>query len=464
MSRSSVTSIRPEEPARQRRLPPGPPARTLLACTREMQRRPLEYMLDLTRQYGDVLRVMLIFGNLYIVNHPDGIKHILQENNRNYNKEVLDYKMLRIFLGKGLLTDDGDSWLHQRRLMQPAFHRQRLASFGTLVTDAALAMLDRWQSIAEQGSSLDVAAEMMRLTQRIVGRALFNIDLSAETNTVGQAFTTANRFLSDYLYVPFPPLFFPSPRNLRFREAGRTLDKVVIDIIQERRRQNTDTGDLLSMLLLARDEETGEGMNDRQLRDNVLTLLLAGHETTSNALSWTWYLLAQHPDIAQKLHAELDTVLAGRTPTVDDLPNLPYNRMVIEEALRLYPPAWAFTRNAVADDEIGGYRIPAGSMILLCPYTTHRHPEFWENPEMFDPERFTPERSANRPRYAYFPFGGGPRQCIGNNFALMEAQLILATISQRYQLHLAADARVEFDPLITLRPRHGLSMTLHSPE
>jgi cytochrome P450 len=242
-----------------------------------------------------------------------------------------------------------------------------------------------------------------------------------------------------------------------------TLDNVVYAIINERRKQpvDLDTPDLLWMLLSARDEETGEGMSDQQLRDEVLILLLAGHETTATALTWTWYLLSQHPEVESRLHDELDTVLGGRRPSVEDLDKLPYTRMVIQEVLRLYPPAFGFTRHAVAEDEIGGYRIPANSMVFLTPYCTHRHPACWEEPEVFDPERFTPERSAGRPRFAYFPFGGGPRQCIGNAFALMEAQLVLASVAQRYCLRLVPGHPVEPQVQLTLRPRYGLPMTLH---
>jgi cytochrome P450 len=302
---------------------------------------------------------------------------------------------------------------------------------------------------------------MLRLTLRIVGQALFNIDLSDETHSVGQAVTTVNRLLSDYMYAPFPPLNVPTPRTRRLKAAHRTLDQVVHGIIAQHRQQNTDTGDLLSMLLVVRDEETGQGMNDQQVHDEVMTLLLAGHETVSIALTWTWYLLSQHPAVERRLHTELDEVLAGQTPRVDHLVKLSYTRMVIEEALRLYPPAWIFGRKALADDEIGGYFIPANSMIVLSPYVTHRHPAFWEDPEVFDPERFAPERSASRPHYAYFPFGGGPRLCIGSNFALMEMQLILATIAQRHKLRLVPGRPVEPEALLSLRPRYGLPMTLH---
>jgi cytochrome P450 len=438
------------------RRPPGSGASRLVANARQILRDPLQFLTDLTRTYGDIAFVRFLVWPIYVVNHPDFIKQVLQEHHRSYNKDNVDYRLLRPLLGKGLLTNDGAPWLHQRRLIQPTFHRQRLAAFGSLMTEATEAMLERWERCAERGEVLDVAAEMMRLTLRIIGQALFSLDLSEEATTVGQALRSAN----DYLRAPFPPLFVPTPRNRRLQAALRRLDALVYDLIATRWQSQQDPPDLLSVLLAVRDEETGEGMDDRQVRDEVVTLLLAGHETTAVALCWTWYLLAQHQECEQLLHAEVDAVLGGRLPTVEDLPRLPYCRMVIKEALRLYPPAWSFSRNAVAQDELGGYAIAPGSMILLCPYTTHRHPALWEQPEAFDPLRFTPERVAARPHYAYFPFGGGPRLCVGLAFAMMEAHLILATVAQRFRLRLGTEVRIDPEPLVTLRPRGGLPMLL----
>jgi cytochrome P450 len=440
---------------------PGPRGHLLLGSARDIQRDPLRFGLALTQQFGDIVRIRLLLWPAYLVNHPDGVKHVLQENQQNYNKDLYPYQIFKPLLGRGLVTNDGKSWLHQRRLMQPAFHRKRLAAFGSLMTDATVMMLDQWQDFAERAQQLDIAAEMLRLTLRIVGQALFNIDLSDETRIVGQALITVNKLLSDYIYAPFPPLNVPTSRNRLIQTAFRTLDQVVQGIINQRRQQNMDTDDLLSMLLSVRDEETGQRMNDQQVRDEVMTLLIAGYETVSTALVWTWYLLSQYPEMEHRLHSELDIVLRGDLPTVEHLVELPYTRMVIEEALRLYPPAWIFGRKAIADDKIGGYSIPANSMIVLSPYITHRHPALWEHPEVFDPERFTPERSAGRPPFAYFPFGGGPRMCIGNNFALMEMQLILATIAQRYKLRLVPGHPVEPEALLSLHPRYSLLMTLH---
>jgi len=438
------------------RQPPGPGAYRLMGRVRALQRDPLQFVTELTRTYGDITFVRLLTLPIFLVNRPDFIQQVLQVHHRNYNKDNFDYRFLRPLLGNGLLTNNGASWLQQRRLIQPMFHRQRLAAFGELMTEATQAMLDHWERHVAQKDVVDVAVEMRQLTLRIIGQTLFSHDLSAEVTTIGHAITAAN----DYLVTPFPPLFVPTPRNHRMRAALRSLDALVADLITAHRQSQHDTPDLLSMLIGVRDEETREGMPDRQIRDEVITLLLAGHETTAVALSWTWYLLAQHQECAQQLHEEVDAILGGRLPTVTDLPNLPYSRMIIEESLRLYPPAWMFSRNALVDDELGGYPIKAGSTILLCPYTTHRHPAFWERPEVFEPLRFTAERIAARPHYAYFPFGGGPRLCIGNEFAMMEAQVILVMVAQRYRLRLGTDARVEPEARITLRPRGGVPMTL----
>ncbi len=443
--------------------PPQHHTLSLLGSASEMQRDPLEFLLR-TQKLGEVVRLRFLFSPAYLISHPASIKYVLQQHARNYNKDLITYTMFQPFLGQGLLTNDGQSWLHQRRLIQPAFHRKRLTAYGTLMTDATVAMLERWQACSERGTPLQMEEEMMRLTLRIVGQALFSLDLSQETSTVGPAVTTVLELFGDYVFRPFPPLGVPTPRNRRMQLAIRALDQMVYRMIAERRMLQTDTGDLLSMLLLAQDEETGQGMNDRQVRDEILTLLLAGHETTANTLTWTWYLLSEYPEVERRLHAELNEVLGGRVPTVEDLPDLKYTRMVLEEALRLYPPAPLLSRKAIAADELQGYLIAANSMIMISPYATHRHPAFWEEPERFDPERFTPERSAARPAYAYFPFGGGPRICIGNHFAMMEAQLILSTVAQRYQLRLIPGHPVEPQMVVTLRPRSGLPMIIHATE
>ncbi len=461
MSDSTPSALQePKLPGQKR--PPGPRGHVLFGSASVIQRNPTQMYLALARDYGDIVRIRFVLWPTYMLFHPDYVKHVLQENHQNYNKDVYTYHALKPFVGDGLITNNGQPWLRQRRLIQPVFHRKHLATFGTLMSNATVALLKRWQRDVQPDQPLDIAAEMMRLTLQIVGQVLFHVDLSDQAVQAGQAFMTLNKLLSDYIHAPFPPLSIPTPRNRRLQVARQTLDAVVDRIIAEHRLQNAETGDLLARLLLARDEETGEGMSDRQVRDEILTLLFAGHETTANALSWAWYLLAQHPEVEQRLRTELDDALGGHQPTLEDLPNLPYTRMVLEETMRLYPPAWSFGRKAIANDEVGGYAVPANTWVWLSPYVTHRHPLFWENPEVFDPERFTAERVAARPRYAYFPFGGGPRMCIGSHFAMMQAQLVLATVAQVYQFRLVPGHPVEPEALLSLRPRYGLPMTLQT--
>jgi cytochrome P450 len=443
------------------RRPPGPPAYRLFRTLREMRRDPLRLLGSMSERYGDVVYIRFLTIPVYLIRHPDHVRHVLQERHTIYDKDTFDYHMLKPLVGEGLLTSNGAPWLRARRLIQPAFHRERLAALGTLMSERILAMLERWRPMVASNQPFDVAEEMTRLTLDVVTRALFGADLSHETDAITRGLVTFMQHVLERISSPLallPPL--PTPGNLRARAAVRGLDRVVAGIIATRRRRAADTGDLLSMLLLARDEETGEGMTDRQLRDEVMTLLLAGHETTANALNWTWCLLAQHPEATGKLAAELTHVLGGRTPSMADRPQLTYTRMVVEEAMRLYPPAWIVPRGAREDDEIAGFGVRAGSVVLLSPYLTHRHPGIWENPERFDPERFTPERAAARPRFAYFPFGGGPRLCIGNAFAMTEAQLAVATVAQRYRLDLLPGQRVRPEPLVTLRPSGGLPMTV----
>lgn len=442
--------------------PPSPPSHPLLGLMREFRQDRIGLYRRVARNNGDVLRMRYLWVNTYTVSHPDYFKQILQDNNRNYIRNAFVNNTFKLFLGDGLFTLDGESWLGRRRLMQPAFHRPRLANLGGLMTAAAEAMLAGWDAGAD-GQELAVDEEMMKVTLRIVGKALFSADLLGASSVLGDAFTSVSEFVNYRMQTPFPlPLFVPTRRNRQFKAALATLDHTVYGLVAERKAsQQTDEekGDLLDMLIAARDEETGTGMTDGELRNEVALLMFAGHETTATTLTWTFYLLSQHPAVEAKLHAELARVLGGRTPTLADLPNLPYNRMVIEETMRLYPPAWGLSRQSVGEDIIGGYRLPAKASITLPIMTLHYDPRWWENPETFDPERFTPARSADRHKFAYLPFGAGPRQCIGNHFALLEAQLVLATVAQRYQLRLRPGHPVQPDPVFVLRTSHGLPMT-----
>jgi cytochrome P450 len=458
---------------------PGPSGRDLLNDLRDLQNYPLSVLLRSTQKYGDFVRLAIGPWNIYLINHPEYIQQVLQSNNRNYTKDTFQYNMLRTVTGSGLLTSDGPFWLRQRRLVQPAFHRQRILEFGEIITTATQKMLESWKRTASPNAHVDIDAEMMRLTLEIIGKALFSVDLSGEAGEITRAVLTALDHIIYRSRHPFsPPLSIPTRRNRRFKEAVHRLDEAVYTIIQQRRSkglpncQGSKTSDarvdLLSMLLQARDEETGEAMDDRQLRDEVITLIIAGHETVASALTWTWHLLSSHPAVEGQLQEELTRVLGGRIPTSADLPELTYTRMIFQEALRLYPPAWIITRKALEDDEFAvpgsqkeRYLIPSGSLVVISPYSMHRHPQFWEQPETFNPRRFSAEISTHQPRFAYLPFGGGPRLCIGDGFAKVEAVLILATIAQRYRLQGVPDHPVEVEPLVTLRPRNGLKMSLH---
>lgn len=391
---------------------PGPRSYWPLGSLRALQHEPLRFFLDLTRRYGDIVRLRIGPWFVYFLNHPEYIKYVLQETYRNYYKGR-SYKFFKPLLGTGLLTSESDFWLRQRRLAQPAFHRQRLAALTSVMIEATDSMLERWQGHARSGQPLDVAAEMAHLTLSIAGQALFSTDVRAVADLIGRTATIAQEHIYyRSMRVLTLPESIPTPRNRRVKKAIHGLDRIVYRLIEERRRNGTNCGDLLSMFLQARDEETGQGMNDKQLRDEVVTMLLAGHETTAVALTWTWYLLSTHPAIEQRLHAETVAALGHKAPTFDDLPVLNYVTMVVQEAMRLYPPAWIISRAAVENDVIGGYDIPRNAELLLSPYVTHRDPRFWENPEGFDPDRFLLERVADRPRFAYFPFGGPRRASV----------------------------------------------------
>ena len=422
-----------------------------------VRRDPTAAFTRAARQFGNVVFLKIGPRRGFLITHPADVRHVLQDNARNYHKSPL-YAKLRMTLGNGLLTSEDEFWLRQRRIAQPAFHRQRVASLASIMADAGRETAAEWERIASRGEPADVAAEMMRLTRTIVLRALLGADLGPFAPTIDDAWTVINEHIAASFWSLGILDGFPTPKYRRFQAARAVLRGAVDHVISQRRRSASDSPDLLSMLLSARDEETGEAMSDEQLRVEVTTFLLAGQETTSLALTWTWYLLSQHPDCRSRLEREVDTALQGRAPEYADLGNLPYTRMVIDESMRLYPPAWGFSRQALADDELGGYRLPRGWLAFIIPYVLHRLPAFWPDPDAFDPERFSPERIAERPKFVYLPFGAGPRQCIGNQFALIEAQLIVATLAQRYRLHLAGGHRVEPQALITLRPRFGIPM------
>jgi cytochrome P450 len=401
---------------------------------------------------------------MILVAHPDAVQYVLQQNYQNYLK---GYSLVEPVIGKGLVTSDGEFWLRQRRLMQPMFHRERVAAFADMMVSATEGLLEQWER-HDPRQPLDVSEQMTRLTQEIIARTMFSADVGEQVDTLMDAFESALQYLNQRMFMPVPYLErLPTPTNIRYRRAVRTLDDITYELIQ-RRRQLIETdpdaapADLLTMLLQARDADSGAQMSDKQLRDEVITIFFAGHETTASTLSWAWYVLARRPDLAAQLHAEAGSAFADRRPQAEDIARLPLTRRVVDETLRLFPPAWMFARQAIADDEVLGFHIPAGSMLALSPYVTHRDPAFWEQPYRFDPDRFLPESKQPGHRFAYFPFGGGPRLCIGRDFALTEATLILAMIARRFELRLAPGAVVEEQPVATLRPRPAVIMTLHA--
>lgn len=438
---------------------PGPTPLELLRSLPGILSNPLEYLQQSARRYGDYVRFQAGPVTALLLNDPEAVKHVLQDNHRNYTKDTIQYNALSAVTGKGLLTSDGEHWFRHRRLMQPGFTRQHIQNFGPAVSAAVHRMLARWQPAADRGQALDIDAEMMRTTLEIVGQTLFSLDLSQEAPSLTKAVITClDHIMYGARHVTLPDSI-PTPRNLRFKRALAELDRAVYAIIESRRGQ-PPRGDVLDLLMSHLDEPGENGMTLQQVRDEIITLLIAGHETVASALTWAIYLVSRHPVVLERLRTELSEVLGGRAASIEDLPKLTYARMVFDEALRLYPPAWLITRKAIAEDEVQGRAIPAGALVIIGTSAMHHHPAYWPEPDTFDPERFTEERSEGRPRYANLPFGGGPRLCIGNNFALMEAPLILAGIFQHYQLEVLPGHQVEPDPLVTIRPRDGLPMTL----
>lgn len=437
--------------------PPGPKGHFWWGQLSEFRHDMLGLYQRLTREYGDVVAFRLGPRSVWLVNHPDLIEFVLSSGSRHFKKSFA-YQLLVPVIGRGLLTSEGSFWLRQRRLAQPAFHRQRIAAFGDVMVAYTQRLLDRWRP----GEVRDLHADMMRLTLEIVAKTLFDFDLAEEAADVGAALEVVQENFSNRFEGIFPlPTWFPSPSNLRLRRAVRRLDQILYGIIDQRRKSQEDKGDLLSMLLHARDEDDGSGMTDQQLRDEAMTLFLAGHETTALALSWLWYLLAQHPAVEATLLAELREALGDRPPTVADLPRLRYTEAVVHETMRLYPPAYSMGREAIEPCELGGYPVPVGQTIEVCQWLTQRDPRWFNDPERFMPERWLDGREKRLPRYAYFPFGGGPRQCIGNTFALMEAVLVLATMAPRVRLELDPNHRVVPWTSITLRPRTGIRVLVH---
>lgn len=441
--------------------PSGPPPKFLIGNMPLADADPLATFSKWSNEFGDIFYYRAAWLHVYFLNHPDLIEEVLVRNPPNFLKDRV-VRRSRWFFGDGLLTNEGDSWLRQRKLSAPAFHRERISSYARIMTYYAEQMLATWRS----GEALDVHQEMMELTLRIVVRALFNL----ESDRTHQIRTAMNLMMGNAtgIRMLLPPItrYLPIPQMIRVRRAVKDLDETVYSIIaQHRSAQHAsgrhESGDLLSMLMNARDED-GSRMSDKQLHDEVLTFLLAGHETTALALTWTWYLLSEHAEVEQKLHQELEYVLGGRVPEFPDLARLPYTERVIKESMRLYPPAWSLARTVISGFELRGYTIPAGANVVMSQWIMHRQARYFPDPEKFDPDRWLTESAHKLPRFAYFPFGGGPRQCIGASFVTMEATLLLVTIAQHFRLRLAPDHPVVPVPGFTLRPKYGMRMTLEA--
>ncbi|MGW4329095.1 cytochrome P450 [Nocardia sp. NPDC004573] len=443
----------------QRYQPPGPQG--VIKTTFAFQRSPLSVLSEVIEKYGDISFLNLLRAPVIVLNHPDYVQHILKDNHHNYDRHGPVFTMARNMFGNGLVTAARPGWLVQRRLLQPAFHRDRMTELSTLMTEAIEEMLERWEHKHETKTTVDVRAEMQQLTLQILIRALFGTEPQNTTiHRYMAAMATSTRELTAYMRFPLLPLNVPTRGHRRFHNALRVLDEITFDIIHKNRDSTDNRGTLLSSMMSARDHDTGEGMHDKQLRDEVFTLLFAGHETTASTLTWAWYLIVRDPSVEGRLREEVDRVLGDRPPTISDLPNLTYTRRVVEETLRLYPPGWQQYRQAAEDDEIDGYRIPAGTTVFWSAYFVHRHRRFWDEPDRFDPDRFADEDCKRRDRPGYLPFGAGPRLCIGNNFAMVEIQLVIAMIMQRYRLYPTSNSVIEPLALITLEPARALTVRL----
>jgi cytochrome P450 len=440
---------------------PGPRGNFLFGCLRAFQRDQLNFLRAIWRIHGDYVRIPTVPGyDVYFLADPAAIEHVLVKNAKNYRKPSLLTGPVRLLLGNGLFTSEGAFWLRQRRLSQPAFLRGAIVRLAAGMTAGADDLIRTWEA-APDGRTVDIVQEMMRLVLHISGTTLFGSDVGSDADAVGVAQQTIFGFVRHKMDNPLSaPLWVPTGRNRAYRSAKRLLDGVVLRLIASRRASGPAANDLLDLLLAARDEESGTGMSDEQLKDEVLTLLFAGHDTTTAALSWAWYLLARHPEVQEALHDEAARHLAGRTPTADDLPHLPLATAVFEEAIRLYPPAPGLARQAIEPDEIQGYPIPAKAILMPSQWVTHRHPAYWEAPDQFRPERFLPGRTTDRPKFAYFPFGGGPRVCIGNTFALIEGALVLAALAQRFHFRPADDQEVGIDMTFVLRPKGAVNLVV----
>ena len=456
---SSIRSALRPRPMRGRPYPQVASANPLLKNAAVFGSDPFRFMTENQRQYGDFYDVHLPHVPLFVLSKPEYAKHVLVTNNKKYGKSFA-YEFLRHPLGNGLLTSEGDFWLKQRRIAQPAFHRERLSALATTIAETTQGMLQEWEEYARRQQPFNATHDLMRLTSRVVARALFGSDVADSASDIVGYINTINQHITEKVSNPFRlPLWLPNRKNRAYRHALQELDKLVYDIIENRHRTGKTYHDLLAMLMETEDADTGECMSDQQVRDEVVTLFIAGTETSAVALSWMLYLLARHPEEAEKVREEASRVLSG-TPTAERVAQLVYTHRVVQETMRLYPPAWIMGREAREDDELDGYFIPRGSQVYICSYAIHRHPDIWEQPERFWPDRFDEKRVKERHKFAFFPFGGGPRYCIGNHFAIMEMQLALSLIVRKFDIKLDGIDEISVEPLITLRPYGGVPVRL----
>lgn len=442
--------------------PNGPDGHFMFTVLPKLRASPYQFFLNCVLEYGDFTHFRFGPADVYLTAAPDTIQEILVTRSDEFSKSNISRHTLRRVLGNGILVSEGAYHKRQRKMVQPAFHTRRITAYADTMVAYTQAMLETWQPDTQR----DIHTDMMTLTMEIVAKTLFNADVKAEAHQVGKVIEELQYIAGEYGRRVFNwPDWMPTPTNVRRRRLMRQLNDVVMGFIEQRRQEgDVDHGDLLSMLLRSEDEN-GQRMTDDEVRDEATVLFAAGHETTSNALTWTWYLLAQNPDVRQQWYDELATVLQGRPPTLDDLKQLPYTHQILKESMRLYPPAWNLMgRQAQRDLELAGYPIKAGSVVLISPYAIHRNPRYWQDPDAFKPERFTPENEKALHKYQYLPFGGGPRVCIGNSFAMMEAALVLATMGQRYQLDLVPGQVVEPVAMVTLFPKEGVQMRLTERE
>jgi cytochrome P450 len=456
-----TTTSSPDTRVGSARAFPGPRGNALLGIMLEGMRDRLGLMTGMAEEFGDVVRFKLGPKALYFLNHPDHAKHVLVDNQSNYQKGI-GLIHARKVLGDGLLTSEGELWKRQRRTINPAFHRERLSRFAGSVVEEAATLTSRWRQLTEGGPAgpLDVVTEMTDMTVGVLGKTLLDTDLGAY-ETIAHAFQVVqDQAMFEMMTLNMVPHALPLPRHFRFRAAKRELERIVEDIVRRRQQTGVVGDDVLSRLLADLDQEADSDVRRRRLHDELVTILLAGHETTASTLSWAWYELSRQPELAERMRAEALEVFGDGLPVYEDLHRLTYTSMVIQETMRLHPAVWILPRRSLAADQVDGFEIPAGADVMICPYTLHRHPDFWDEPERFDPERFRPDQASNRHRYAYIPFGGGPRYCIGSNLGMMEATFAAAMVAREFRLDLQPGREVVGDPLLILRVRDGLPMTI----